>query len=83
MARNLNYFSKHGGAMSYREIGDRLGITEKAVEQIIRRALKKIRAELIRRGVVGEQGGNHEVAGNVSSDYVLRVPVELRSTQTD
>lgn len=45
---------KYGQRWSYRQIAQRLGITEKAVDARIQRAREKLRQELARRGIQGE-----------------------------
>lgn len=45
---------KYGQRWSYRQIAQRLGITEKAVDARMQRAREKLRQELARRGIQGE-----------------------------
>jgi RNA polymerase sigma factor (sigma-70 family) len=44
---------KYGERWSYRQIAQRLGITEKAVDTRLVRARQRLRAELIKRGIDG------------------------------
>lgn len=44
---------KYGERWSYRQIAERLGITEKAVDTRLVRARERLRAELIKRGIDG------------------------------
>ncbi len=46
---------KYGERWSYRQIAERLGITEKAVDTRLERARERLRQELIRRGIVGSE----------------------------
>ena len=45
---------KYGQRWSYRQIAERLGITEKAVDARMQRARERLRQELARRGIQGE-----------------------------
>ena len=45
---------KYGQRWSYRQIAQRLGITEKAVDARMQRAREKLRQELARQGIQGE-----------------------------
>ena len=46
---------KYGERWSYRQIAERLGITEKAVDTRLVRARERLRQELIRRGIDGTE----------------------------
>jgi len=46
---------KYGERWSYRQIADRLGITEKAVDARLTRARARLRSELIASGIRGEE----------------------------
>jgi RNA polymerase sigma-70 factor (ECF subfamily) len=46
---------KYGERWSYRQIAERLGITEKAVDTRLVRARERLRAELIRQGIDGTE----------------------------
>jgi RNA polymerase sigma factor (sigma-70 family) len=46
---------KYGERWSYRQIAERLGITEKAVDARLTRARARLRSELIASGIRGEE----------------------------
>jgi DNA-directed RNA polymerase sigma subunit (sigma70/sigma32) len=51
MARKLDYVAGEQRGMTFREIGERLGLTPTNAEVICRNAMRKLREEFRRRGI--------------------------------
>jgi len=51
MARKLDYVAGEQRGMTFREIGERLGLTPTNAEHICRNAIRKLREEFRRRGI--------------------------------
>jgi DNA-directed RNA polymerase sigma subunit (sigma70/sigma32) len=51
MARKLDYVAGEQRGMTFREIGQRLGLTPTNAEVICRKAVRKLREEFRRRGI--------------------------------